>query len=127
MPVVGLPSGGAGPHELRRLTSPAGAEPRSMPARQRSIRSHRARKSTCLRRHSLESSLLRGVRTSLPLVGLFHVFRRFVLGSLRVIAGALGELVLVDGAFTLARDVEDLAQVDVRPHFGPLGLEIAVE
>ena len=36
-------------------------------------------------------------------------------------------LVLVHGAVALAGDVEDLAQADVRPDFGPLRLEIAVQ
>src|SRR5206468_5693258 len=67
------------------------------------------------------------VRRLLSLVGLLQVPGHFILRALRVIAGPLRQLILVDGALALAANVEDLAQVDVPPHFGPLRIEIAVE
>src|SRR6185437_8910486 len=55
------------------------------------------------------------------------VFRDFVLCALRVIAGALGLRVFVNGALALSADVEDLPKIDVGPDFQPLRLDIAVQ
>jgi hypothetical protein len=54
-------------------------------------------------------------------------FGGLFLRALGVVLGANGEVVLVHGALPLPGDVEDLAQIDVRPDFGPLGLEVAVQ
>ena len=67
------------------------------------------------------------LRLALALVGLLEVAGGFFLRALGVVLGADGLGVLVDGALALAGDVEDLAQVEVGPDLGPLGLEIAVE
>ena len=53
----------------------------------------------------------------LALVGLFQVLGRFVLCSLGIVTGALRELVFVHRALSLAGDVEDVAEIDVRPDF----------
>ena len=52
---------------------------------------------------------------------------RFFLRALRVVLGADRQVVLVHRALALAGDVEDLAQIDVRPDFGPLRLQVAVQ
>ena len=49
------------------------------------------------------------------------------LGALGVVAGVQGLLILVERPVPLTRHIEDLAQVDVAPHFNPLRVQIAVE
>src|SRR5947209_4343014 len=63
----------------------------------------------------------------LALVGLLQVLGCLVLCALRVIAGALRELVFIYRALALAGDVEDFAEIDVRPNFRPFWLSIAVK
>src|SRR5579883_2499005 len=63
----------------------------------------------------------------LPLVGALQVLAGFFLRALRVILGADREIVFVHRAIPLAGDIEDLAEIDARPHFGPLGFQIAVQ
>jgi len=61
------------------------------------------------------------------LVGLLQVLGCLVLCALRVITGALGELVFIYRALALAGDIEDFAEIDVRPDFRPFRLDVAVE
>jgi hypothetical protein len=51
----------------------------------------------------------------------------FVDGALGVVVGLHGKAVLVDGAVALAGDVEDLADLDVAPDFGPAGFAVAAQ
>src|SRR5229473_4693046 len=61
------------------------------------------------------------------LIGLLEVSSGFRLSAASVIVGLLGLVVLVDGALPLAADVEDLANVNVRPDLDPLvaGVQVA--
>ena len=63
----------------------------------------------------------------LPLIRLFQILRRFFLRAQRVVAGADRVVIFVDRALALARYIEDLAQIDVRPNFGPLRIQVAVQ
>src|SRR6185312_808217 len=60
-------------------------------------------------------------------VGFLHIGAGFVDGALGVVVGLHGETVFVDGAFALAGAIEDAAQLNVSPHFGPLGIEVAAQ
>ena len=51
----------------------------------------------------------------------------FVDGALGIVVGLDGEAVFVDGAFALAGEVEDAAELDVGPDFSPLGVTVAAE
>src|SRR5712671_2090486 len=62
-----------------------------------------------------------------PLVGFLQIFARFLEGSEGIVIRLDSLPVFVHGAFTLARDVEDFAQLEVAPDFGPAGLAIAVQ
>lgn len=59
--------------------------------------------------------------------GLLEVLAGFVYGALGVVVGLDGQAVLVDGAVALAGAVEDLADGDVAPDFGPGRLAVAAE
>ena len=61
------------------------------------------------------------------LVGFLHEGAGFVDGALGVVVGLDGEAVFVDGAVALAGDVEDFAELDVAPDFGPAWLSVAAE
>src|SRR5579862_8685555 len=63
----------------------------------------------------------------LALVGLLNVAPRFVFGALGVVVGLKRLAILVHSALTLPGNVEDLAQLDVAPDFGPLGVAISIE
>src|ERR1700733_10935304 len=63
----------------------------------------------------------------LALVGFAQEVLDFVLGALGIVARPLRLLVLVDGAVALTGDVENVTELDMRPHLGPLGLEIPIE
>src|SRR5665213_2711390 len=60
-------------------------------------------------------------------VGFLHVGAGFVHGALGIVVGLDGEAVFVDGALALVRAVEDAAQFDVAPDFGPLGVAVAAQ
>ena len=57
----------------------------------------------------------------LALVGRLEVLAGFFLRALRVVLGAQRQIILVDRPVALARHIEDLAQIDVRPDLRPLG------
>ena len=61
------------------------------------------------------------------LVGFLDVLLGDFLGALGVVVGVQGLLILVERPVPLTRHIEDLAQVDVAPHFNPLRVQIAVE
>ncbi len=65
-------------------------------------------------------------RSLLPLVRRLQILGRFFQRALRIVLGPLRLLILVDGAFALAGDVEDLAEEDMRPYLGPLRLQIPI-
>jgi hypothetical protein len=60
------------------------------------------------------------------LVCFLQIFAGFVQGAEGVVVG-LGRLaVLADGAFALAGDIENLAELDVAPDFGPARLAVPI-
>src|SRR5580658_8161872 len=61
-----------------------------------------------------------------PLVGFLQIFAGFFEGSEGVVVGLGSLAVFVDGAFALAGDVKNLAQLDAAPDFGPARLTVAV-
>src|SRR5947199_10467728 len=64
---------------------------------------------------------------SRPFIRLLQILRRFLESSLRIIFGPHSERILVDRTIPLPSDIEDLAEVDMRPDFGPLRIQITVE
>ena len=66
-------------------------------------------------------------RLLLPLVGFLDIPPRFISCALGVVVGLQGLAIFVHGAFALAGDVENLAQLDVAPNFGPARLAVAIE
>ena len=63
---------------------------------------------------------------ALPAIGVLEVLARFILRALGVITSSDRKLIFVNGALSLPSDIEDLAEVDVRPDQRPLRLLIAV-
>ena len=47
--------------------------------------------------------------------------------ALGIVLGTQGLTIFIHGTIALIADIEDLADVDVRPHFSPLRLEISRE
>src|ERR1700730_15537100 len=62
-----------------------------------------------------------------PLVGLLHIFPGFLKSSEGVVIGLKRLTIFIDGAFSLARDVENLTQLDATPDFRPARLAIAID
>ena len=60
-----------------------------------------------------------------PFVWRLQVFTRLFLCALSIVFGANRQVILADRPLPLARNIEDLAQVDVAPDFGPLRVEVA--
>ena len=67
------------------------------------------------------------LRASLFLVLLRRILRRFVERALRIVLRSRGLPVFVQRAIALVADVENFAQINVRPHLSPLRHQIAVE
>ena len=73
---------------------------------------------------------LKGLRLFLvlrPFESLLQIFARFFQSTERIVVGLDGLPVFVDGAFALARDVEDLSQLDMAPDFRPARIAIPVD
>src|ERR1700683_1832257 len=74
--------------------------------------------------------LLAGLLAALflgPLVGLLQIFPGFFEGSEGIVMGLESLAVFIDGAFALTGDVENLAQLDAAPNFGPARLSVSVD
>src|SRR3954447_7453820 len=63
----------------------------------------------------------------LSLVSLGRIARSLFLCSGCVIASTYSLLVLIYCAIPLAGDIEDFAEVDVRPYLGPFRVEVAID
>ena len=61
------------------------------------------------------------------LVGLLQIFAGFLKRAEGVVIGLESLAVFIDGALALPGDVEDLAQLDTAPDFGPARLAVAVD
>src|SRR6266567_6002198 len=66
-------------------------------------------------------------RTLRLLVGFLQVPARLIQRSLGVVVSLDGLAVLVGGALALAGDIENLAQLNMAPDFGPARIPIAVQ
>src|ERR1700732_3060705 len=62
-----------------------------------------------------------------PLVRLLHISAGFLERALGIVVGLDGLPVFIDGAFALPGCVENLAQLQVAPNFGPARLTIAIQ
>jgi hypothetical protein len=60
------------------------------------------------------------------LVGLLQIFPGLLQSAEGIVVGLRGLAVLTDGAFALAGDIENLAQLDMAPDFGPARLAVPV-
>src|SRR5712692_10886618 len=63
----------------------------------------------------------------LLLEGFLQIFPSFILRTLRIVVGLQSLAVLVGSALPLSGDVEDLAQLDVTPDFGPARITVAIQ
>src|SRR2546428_8549673 len=72
----------------------------------------------------LETRLLSAL---LLLEGFLQIFPSFILRTLRIVVGLQSLAVLVGRALPLSGDVEDLAQLDVTPDFGPARITVAIQ
>src|SRR5579883_3601077 len=60
------------------------------------------------------------------LEGLFQILGRFFLRAFGIVASANGLVILVDRTVALARNIENISELDMRPHLRPRGGPVAV-